>query len=449
MIGELNPGEISSAKKKVEEFLSNYGMNYSEIDIQKHVDLFVQEMQEGLSGKKSSLRMFPTYIGFKRVIPSNEPVIVLDAGGTNLRSALLHFDNKNKPVITNFSKTDMPGIEREASKAEFFRAIAENVKVILGNSQRIGFVFSYPIEIYPDRDGRLVRFTKEIKASEVEGEFIGKNLIDVIKRYEKSSSSKHFVILNDTVATLLSGISAFSERNYGSYIGFVFGTGMNACYIEKNSNIQKAKGKGLDPDDYQLINIEAGNFSRGPRGKIDEAFDKKTLNPGIYNFEKMFSGAYFGGLALEVLKYSAYSGIFSDRLSLEIKKLSGLESRDVSDFLYYPPANEPMLRLNENMSESDRIKAYYLLDSLEERAAILTTIVLVASILKSGSGRNPLRPVCIVAEGSSYYKMKNFQSKVCGYMGKVLSERGNYYFEINRVENAVMLGAAVAALTCQ
>ena len=96
MVSELNSVEIRSAKKEVEEFLSKYGMNYAEIDIQKNVDLFIGEMEAGLSGKKSSLKMFPTYIGFRRVIPANEPVIVLDAGGTNLRSALLHFDDENK-----------------------------------------------------------------------------------------------------------------------------------------------------------------------------------------------------------------------------------------------------------------------------------------------------------------------------------------------------------------
>ena len=106
-----------------------------------------------------------------------------------------------------------------------------------------------------------------------------------------------------------------------------------------------------------------------------------------------------------------------------------------------------MCRLNNIMSETDRVIFHILLESLEERAAILATIVLASSILKSGKGKNPLNPVCIVAEGSSYYKMKNFQVKVCNYIGEVLSERGNYYFEINRVDKAVMLGAAVAALT--
>ncbi len=439
--------KVTAAKQKVEKFLSDYGMNYSDIDIQKHVDLFLNEMEQGLSGGKSSLKMFPTYIRFRKVVPSNESVIVLDAGGTNLRSALLHFDIRNRPVITDLNKSDMPGIDREVTKAEFFGAIAGNVENILERSRKIGFVFSYPIEIFPNRDGRLVRFTKEIKAHEVEGEFIGKSLVEFIKRSKRSGIDREFVILNDTVATLLSGISAFYDREYESYIGFVFGTGMNACYIEKNSRIQKVADTGLDPDDYQLVNIEAGNFSMGPEGKIDRKFDMTTLNPGQYTYEKMFSGAYFGGLALEVMKFAADFGIFSSALTKNIIALSEIESKNVDDFLFYPPEFEPLNSLNKDMSENDRTSMYFLLDSLVERSAILATIVLSAAVIKSGKDKNPCRPVCIVAEGSSYYKMKDFQSRVYNYLGKVLSERGNHFFEINRVDNAVLLGAAVAALT--
>jgi hexokinase len=41
-------------------------------------------------------------------------------------------------------------------------------------AQGIGFCFSYHTEIFPDKDGRLIQFCKEIKAHEVVGQFIGK-----------------------------------------------------------------------------------------------------------------------------------------------------------------------------------------------------------------------------------------------------------------------------------
>ena len=64
MTNGLNPDEITGAKSTVCKFLSKFGMYHAEIDIQKHVDLFLHEMKEGLAGRKSSLKMFPTYLIF-------------------------------------------------------------------------------------------------------------------------------------------------------------------------------------------------------------------------------------------------------------------------------------------------------------------------------------------------------------------------------------------------
>jgi hexokinase len=85
-------------------------------------------------------------------------------------------------------------------------------------------------------------------------------------------------------------------------------------------------------------------------------------------------------------------------------------------------------------------------DNLTQRASILTSIVLTAAIIKSGKGANPCNPVCITAEGSSFYRLKNFQARVEFYMRSILSQRGSYYYEINKVDNAILLGAAAAGL---
>jgi len=52
---------------------------------------------------------------------------------------------------------------------------------------------------------------------------------------------KHFVLLNDTVATLLAGRAETSGRRFDSYIGFILGTGTNTSYVEHNRSIRKAK----------------------------------------------------------------------------------------------------------------------------------------------------------------------------------------------------------------
>ena len=253
--------------KKVSCFLQKYSMYYGDVDLQEHIDHFLEEMKRGLSGKQSSLKCYPTYIDFKKTLPKNKPVIVLDAGGTNLRSAIVHFDEKNTPVISKLKRCSMPGIKKELDLEEFFHSIAMSIDHVLDDSKDIGFVFSYAIEMYPDKDGKLDHWTKEIKAKEVVGQFIGKNLISAINKIKNSKISKKIVLLNDTVASLLSGISAFQDRTFESYAGFILGTGMNAAYIEKNSNIKKVMEEGFDADGYQIINLEAGNYYPGPLGK--------------------------------------------------------------------------------------------------------------------------------------------------------------------------------------
>lgn len=150
--------ELKNVKADVINFLRKYKMYFEDIDIHKYIDLFLDEMQRGLAGEESSLKMFPSFIQFRNKIPSNKPVIVLDAGGTNLRSAVIVFNDKNQSVIRNLRQSYMPGLKSEVSKDGFFRMIVENIKGIIDESDNIGFVFSYPIEVYPNRDGKDRRF---------------------------------------------------------------------------------------------------------------------------------------------------------------------------------------------------------------------------------------------------------------------------------------------------
>ncbi|MBM3706321.1 MAG: hexokinase, partial [Actinobacteria bacterium] len=414
-------------KEKSHGFLSKYGMLFSEINIRKNIDLFISEMNKGLAGNTSSLKMLPTYIEFGRKSDRLKPVIVMDAGGTYLRSAVVNFNKNSVPVISKVTKSIMPGVRNPSTKEEFFNAIFNNVKKVLNESDRIGFVFSYPIEIMPDMDGRLIKFTKEVRAPEVEGEKIGANLLAVM-RNNGFLSNRKIVLLNDTVALLLSGTLAFASRKYAGYIGFVLGTGMNACYVEKNSNIKTLSGKNCAPDGLQLINIEAGNFSKGPAGKIDELYNKRTLDPLAARLEKLFSGAYLGGLALELLKTAAGEGMFSDRICSLFDKLQKLESREIDSYLNYPPADSIFKDFLDAMTEEDKVLIYFLLDALIERAAVISAIVIASAILKSGSGCSPCEPVCVIAEGSSFYNMKNFKSRLDCYLNNALNIRGQHYF---------------------
>jgi phosphoribosylformimino-5-aminoimidazole carboxamide ribotide isomerase len=64
-----------------EEFLKANGfVSASEIDSQSLIGAFISEMEKGLAGEESSLRMIPAYVGVNGRIPQGAKAAVLDAG---------------------------------------------------------------------------------------------------------------------------------------------------------------------------------------------------------------------------------------------------------------------------------------------------------------------------------------------------------------------------------
>jgi hexokinase len=435
-------------RDKIRRFLKDNGMYHEDIDMDACCDIFLEEMQAGLGGKGSSLAMIPTYIEVGRDIPVGKPVIVLDAGGTNFRVATVYFDESRQPqagaVIENFAQKPMPGLDKEVTKEEFFGTIVEYMADVVDVSSSIGFCFSYPTEILPSKDGRLIRFCKEVKAKQVEGELIGENLVTTIEA-AGYKGKKRVVILNDTVATLLAGRSAFQDRAFDSYVGFILGTGSNCCYIESNRNITK-KGD-LHPNKEQIVNIESGSFGKAPRGAVDLQLDESTLEPGKYTFEKMFSGAYLGALCLKTLQEASRQGLFSKTMTEELLTIVDLETKDVNSFMRYPQADSPLAMSCAKGTEQDYTAVWYVLDGLIERAAKLTAVLLSSVVLKTDKGQDPCVPVCITAEGTTFYELKSLKERVECYLKNFLQDKHGRYIELVSVENATLIGAAIAGLT--
>lgn len=431
-------------KNKIFNFLKQYGMDYHDLDIEKYCQIFLEDMQQGLKGETGFLPMLPTYIEVDGEIPLKEKVIVLDAGGTNFRVATVYFDQNRVPVVENFKKFPMPGIDKEIDKESFFKTMADYMKDVAGESNKIGFCFSYPTEIYPDKDGRVIHFSKEVKAKSAEGELIGENLKKALQQLGYHHSQR-VVVLNDTVATLLAGKADSFEKTYDGYIGFILGTGTNICYIEENSNILKISG--VDLAKSQVINVESGSFTKAPLGKIDLEFDMTTVDPGRFTYEKMVSGRYLGAISLRILKQAATDGLFSEKVAGGLNRLNTLTTIDVNKFLTHPGnAGNLLASIAALGNQDDRATLYYILDAIVERSAKLAAIGLAAIALKSGRGKTPDAPICITAEGTTFYHLKSLKAKIEYYLKEYLVEKKGCYVEFVSVDNATLIGAAIAGL---
>lgn len=433
-----------SHREKVEKFLKGYGMDPAGVDLDRNCEIFVREMQSGLEGA-GSLLMIPTYIGMDRDLPVNEPIIAVDAGGTNFRVAAVHFDENRKPVVEDFKLYSMPGTKGEISKEEFFETMADYIQPVIDRSNKISFCFSYAAEIMPDRDGRIVKFSKEVKIRDVKGEYLGKNLLEVLKK-RGIRKEIEFIALNDTVATLLAGKAASPDRIFDSYIGFILGTGTNICYAEKTSNIVKVP-ELKDKEGLMLINMETGSYNKEPRGKLDIDFDSTTVNPGECTYEKTISGAYQGGLALVVIRKAAEDGLFTPEFVSEFRNVKELAAKELDDFLYYPYGDNVLARCCAvSCGDDDRKIMYYLIDAIFERIAQFVVFSLAAVIEKTGRGTDPCRPVCITADGSTFYKSKLFRSKLDHYVKTYMNEAKGLYCEFVKVDNGTLIGTAIAGL---
>lgn len=412
----------------VVQFLSEGGLDVKEVPLQQILDQYLVEMGKGLEAK-GSLEMIPTYIEADFELPSNEKVIVIDAGGTNLRVALVEFDESHKSEITYFTKTRMPGIDKEVSSKEFFSYIANEVKPIANQSDKIAFCFSYPAEIDENKEGTALFFSKEIKAPEVIGLPLGASLLKELK-------SKHKVtILNDTVATLLAA-KGNETKKVDSYIGFILGTGTNCAYVEQNKNIKKLKNL---KEGSQIINMEAGGYDL-ILGPYDKEFIDQTEEPAIHHWEKMVGGAYLGAFSHFVVEKAVQSYLFSLNFAHNFRKIEQLDTKAVSDYLTNPyDENHPLKKCVH--SELDLFNLILILDSIIRRAAILASINISAAVLKTDYKR-----VAINIDGTTFYKTEGLERYTKEYLEEILVKHYKREIELLKIEDSPIIGSAIAAL---
>ena len=77
----------------------------------------------------------------------------------------------------------------------------------------------------------------------------------------------------------------------------------------------------------------------------------------------------------------------------------------------------------------------------------MVAINLIAVILKTGKGKDVTRPVCITADGSTFYMLKNFKQKLEHYLKVYLIDDLNMYYDFVEAERLILL--AQPRCTCQ
>lgn len=275
------------------EYLDSIGFVTRYEQMMPIMDTFIEDICTGLSEDgRSSMPMLPAYLTVDEGLDRNHSVIVIDAGGTNLRVALVEVRPGCKPETRYFKQQPVPGKAVPLSRDDFFDALAAAVEPVADQSDRIGFCFSFPCRIREDLDGEILYMDKELSVDGISGALVGQGLLSALKKRGVKHDHR-VVVLNDTVATLLGALAEHPADQYSGHIGMILGTGMNCCYSELNSRIGKNEYLKNRPG-HSIINMEAGAFSRLFRTKADERLDMGTKRSGTHVLEKMVSGAYQG-----------------------------------------------------------------------------------------------------------------------------------------------------------
>jgi hexokinase len=283
---------------------------------------------------------------------------------------------------------------------------------------------------------------------------VGRGLRDALAR-RGTKYSGPIVLLNDTVATLLSGVVEIppdgeEERTADKYgvpggpvIGFILGTGFNTAYPE--TSIPKI---GFESSTPQIVVCETGTFGISCQGLLDREYDATTKNPGAYTLEKATSGAYLGPLTLHILKQAVRDGVLVFKRSDELLALQTLQTRDLNYFQHHPLAAEGPLGGIIGPDEADALAAIlYIAQLVTERGAMLSAAVAAACVERVRAGYEGYSPVRIAVEGTTYMIYKGMRRALEAWLHIMLFKGKPRSYVIAPVEQASLFGAAVAALS--
>ena len=412
-------------------FLEKHGMAPESVDPDVCIYRMLAEMRSGLQGGACSMDMIPTYLSNDGELHPGVSAAVIDAGGTNFRSALVRFEPTGC-TVSDMIKRKMPGTEAPCTWEEFIRFTADAIEPLMDRADAIGFCFSYAAAITPEMDGRVITIDKEVVVTGCEGQLIGASLLAELAR--RGIEGKRIVILNDTVAVLLGMAAGLDKSKYGGFIGQVSGTGTNTCVSLPVSAIGKL---GLEGERGMIINLESGKYDGIKGGDFDRLLDERSHNPGQKHFEKLTAGVYLGEICHLMLNAAAEEGLLSAECAAKVRELPVFDSAVIDAWA----CGEGFDILGGN--EEDHSFAQTLSLALFHRSARCMGVNLLALAELIG-GRE--KPICMLAEGSLVQKGRCYRPELERLLQLYGTEKRGIAFELHVGQETTLPGSAAAAL---
>ena len=421
-------------------FLRRHDMYYEQMPFAELTDRYGEEMAAGLAGRSSTLYMLPTYLRLGDEPAPEEPVLVLDAGGTNLRCARVRFNREGQAAVEELRKRRIPGTDGEVSRETFFREIAAFALEASRGCRRACISFSYPCEILPSGDGRILRLCKELRVADAEGALVCAGLEGALRALG-AEGERRWRLVNDSVGSLLGGMAQTDRSKYAGYIGFILGTGTNVCCPLPAADITKAPAAAA-LGGSMIVNLESGCFGRLLLGTADRELDRESDLPGDHLAEKMISGAYYPLLLQKTWLLAVREGLLSPAVGGALAELT-VKSPHVDQFCLDPRHGGPLAALP--FAPAERAFAADVNDMLLERAARIVSACFCAILRRWALP--PGSRVCICADGTTFRKNPVLRPKTEAYLRTYAQEALGVGTEFVFLDDATLLGSAWAGLT--
>lgn len=416
------------------DFLVKHHMEPERIVPAELAGAMAEDMRRGLKGEKSSLPMIATYLSNDGTVPEGACAAVIDAGGTNFRSALVRFTPDGYQV-EELGRWKMPGIDKPCTWNEFIAFTADHIQHLMDRTDVIGFCFSYNAEITPDMDGKVKRIDKEVVISGCENQLVAASLKEELSR--RGIEGKKIVILNDTAAALLGGTVTLDKSAYSGFIGQISGTGTNTCTSVPREMIEKL---GLKGSRGMLVNLESGMYNGIESGDFDLLLDRESNNPGDKDFEKKTAGVYLGELCRLMLLAAGEEGFISADSLEKARALGHIDSAVIDAW----SAGDRLDEIAANPADGDFAQELSL--SLFQRSARCMCVNLLAIALLIGAGKEADKPVCVCAEGSLVQRSHYYRPTLEKLLDTEGREKLGLHFRLFVGSETTLPGSAAAAL---
>ncbi len=405
---------------------------------------FQSEIEDGLAGNSSSLKMLRSLLGVPTGGEKGD-FLSLDLGGTNARAVWIkllgngRYIQKQREVISLNSGRDYRSELVQAH--ELFSFLAELVEQLAranpGGYEGLGFTFSFPYRQLGHTRAELVQWTKEFRTAGVVGKNVGQLLQDALTSRNLPAGPELKVVINDTVGTLLT--ASYNDRD--AHVGSILGTGHNTCYLEPHEP---------DSGEPMIINLESGNFGNLPITPFDAELDRESGNPGQQRLEKMVSGKYLGEIFRLAVRHLIRHGFcLGQSMPQFFDAPYSLSSEDMSTIL--ADTSAPLAGVRAWFEQ----QAAVFTSTYSDRAVLKGTALMIAqrsSRLAAATYLGILRHLdpelgrhhTIAIDGSLYEKMPGYAANLAQALSEILGGK-SALVTVKPVHDASQVGAAIAA----